>query len=270
MWFRFGLGALVLVCSVAWLGGRAPQSSTDSPAFDVVSVKPSPPLTGMVPQFVRGVPLPGGRWSARNATLTIILRSVYVVSRKQIVGGPRWLDTERFDIDARMAADTPPERAQLMAGRMLADRFQLRLRHDQQPVEVRALVMADRDRRPRNGLRPAAACALDNPERPCYTFASVDGVTQLRMKGQPLSALLAVTGAAGELDDTIVDRTGLTGTFDIDLDYVSQAAYLAAKGVSAGAPLITAMEDQLGVKFERRTEVMDVLVIEHAAMPDPN
>jgi uncharacterized protein (TIGR03435 family) len=72
------------------------------------------------------------------------------------------------------------------------------------------------------------------------------------------------------LDDTIEDRTGLTGTFDIDLDYVPQAAYLVSKVFLQGAPLITAMEDQLGLKFERRTEVTDVLVIEHVAMPDSN
>jgi uncharacterized protein (TIGR03435 family) len=83
------------------------------------------------------------------------------------------------------------------------------------------------------------------------------------MSGQSIQTLLTITGARTVLGLEIVDQTGLTGRFDIDLDYVGQST-------STGPALVTAFREQLGLKFEKREEVLDVVVIDHVEPPTPD
>jgi uncharacterized protein (TIGR03435 family) len=90
------------------------------------------------------------------------------------------------------------------------------------------------------------------------------------LRNQALPAIVQVTAAAAMLGGSVVDRTGLTGTFDIDLDYVPGWVLLGDAPPPDGVPLVTAFEEQLGLTFERIEEPMDVLVIDHVERPDPN
>ena len=94
---------------------------------------------------------------------------------------------------------------------------------------------------------------------------SVDGVTQLRVYGQPVINVLSLAGVRGSMDAPLVDRTGLTGMFDVALDYVpfSQPEGKAVNGVTA----IVAIQDQLGLKLTRQQAAIDVMVIEQVEMP---
>ena len=89
------------------------------------------------------------------------------------------------------------------------------------------------------------------------------------MTGQPIANLLTLTGARAALGGLVVDRTGLTGTFDIDIDYVPLSV-LTTSGDTAqlGSSVVAAVEGQLGLTFERRREMMDVLVIDNLEMPE--
>jgi uncharacterized protein (TIGR03435 family) len=86
------------------------------------------------------------------------------------------------------------------------------------------------------------------------------------MHGQPLVNVFTLAGV--RFDRPLVNRTGLTGRFDIDLDYVPAAAFVPVTvPPSTGQPPLQAIQDQLGLKVERRNEMVDVLVIDHVDMP---
>jgi uncharacterized protein (TIGR03435 family) len=257
---------------------RASAQGADN-AFDAASVKTSTSNSG---PLVPGIFLPDGRWSAQRATLAMLLRSAYSLTFDRILGMPAWAHTERFDIVTTSSPDTPIERSRGMAQRLLIDRFGLRAHWEQRGGDVYALVLADPSRRLGPGLRPSGApCQRSDPVSgeplepprtgPCVeTFRRLDdGAYQLRFRDRPLTDLLIIAGARDEVGGQVADQTGLTDRFDIDLDYVPRSARgLGAVGL--GVPLAAAVVDQLGLRFERRRESIDVLVIDSVERPTPD
>src|SRR6516165_6291141 len=115
----------------------AAQSQEQSPAFDVASVKPFPennPMGTMMQE------LPGNL-HYRRINLVAVMRRAYGVESQQIVA-PDWMQTERYDIEAKMPADTPVPRLQLMLQNLLAERFQLKVHHDKKELSSYDLVVA--------------------------------------------------------------------------------------------------------------------------------
>src|SRR5688572_9637333 len=122
----------LLFVGLALAGLVAQSPDTAKPAasasFDVASVRQSPPPTGG-PMVMTFGPRAGGRWLSQNAPFLSIIRSAYPAFALpgQIVGGPAWVNTERFDIDARAAGEPSREVMAEMLKRMLADRFKLKV-----------------------------------------------------------------------------------------------------------------------------------------------
>src|SRR5262245_32739575 len=108
------------------LRAQAAPSPADRPAFDAVSIKPNKSGDGRALQQFQ----PGGRYVAANVTLGTLIDGAYQLRRHQRIGGPDWIDSERFDIEAK--ADTSPTRDQwrLMQQSLLADRFKLTVHHE--------------------------------------------------------------------------------------------------------------------------------------------
>ena len=147
---------------LAFVGGVVVLSAqTSAPAFEVASIKRSPPPDGPV-GVMPGMPNPAGRWVARNASLLTILRVVYSDYRfpGQIVGAPEWVGREAWHIEARYPPDTPYPEVRRMAQTLLADRFKLASHVEQRALPVFALVpaRADRGLGPRL-LLPSGICA---------------------------------------------------------------------------------------------------------------
>lgn len=271
--------AFVLAVALGGMAGvsaQVPPTPLAAPTFEVASVKRSAFKAGDRFLSNTGVPFPGGRWSALNTTVSRMVQSLYEVQREQIVGGPAWFDTELFVIDAR-AADTQASREQIveMAKRLLAERFNLRLHVERRPLTVSALVVATEGRLG-PGLRPTVCVPRgnelpsprDNTTRRCGTWTRdvVDGVWQYRMSGFSLDTLMILHRVEVVLGASVVDRTGLSGLFDIDIAYVPDPD----ARTSPGFPVLAAMVAQLGLTIERRRELMDVLVIDSVAVPTPN
>ena len=256
-------------------------SLAQAPAFQVASVKQSPAGATMTRP---GSPGPGGQWLALNATLEMILQRAYPDYARPglIVGGPAWIKDRRFDVDAR--ADGNPSRAQyeLMVRQLLADRFKMKVRTEMRPIDVYALVIAREDGRLGPRLKPASAecIAAVNARReeaksgavissmmtPCGSTREAPGrVSGAREIGSFLTALQIW------MDRRIVDRTGLKGLYEMELefDYDTLRA-VGAGGDTAGATIFTALQEQLGLKLEPRREMTDVLVVESVEMPTPN
>ena len=113
------------------------QNAAPPPAFEVASVKPAP--QNEAADFRT---YPGGRLTMTNLTLEVIIREAFTVKHYQISGGPRWLESDRFDIEAK--ADGNPSREQMMAmlRTLLAERFQLKVHRETREGDVYALVVA--------------------------------------------------------------------------------------------------------------------------------
>lgn len=127
---------------------QAAQDAAARPTFEVVSIKKSPPPDG--PMMVRAGAREGDSWLADNATLRMLIRQAYGTEYPrdgQIIGGPGWLDTQRFDIIAKMAPGTSADDMREMVRGMLADRFALKVRTDKREMPVYALILAREDGR---------------------------------------------------------------------------------------------------------------------------
>lgn len=256
-------------------------NAAQQPSFDVVSVKPNVSGDERSASYVQ----PGGRYTASNATVRMLIKTAYGVHDDQIVGGPEWIDTARFDLTAK-AADTTPsatafrDLARLMLRRALEDRFNLALARDRREIPVYALVISRSDGRlgsqlvrsdsrtcdgPWTSVPIAPGLPEPNPASPCNSGFSRSG--HVAARAVEFSTL--VTQISGWADRLVVDRTGLSGRFDWDLQW-TQAALSTAATDSPGVSLATAIQEQLGLKFESRREPTDVLVVARVErlMPD--
>ena len=268
--------ALAVVFASALLSAQ-----TSAPAFEVASVRQSPQNS----TFTRpGSAEPGGRWSAVNATLVMIMQRAYPAYSVPglIVGGPGWIHERRFDIEAK--ANGTPTRAQYeqMVQRLLEERFKLKVRTDKQPIDAFALVIAREDGRLGPRLKPASAECLVAVEarreqaRSGAVLSSMIPACSTRPEGpgrvygaRQIGSLLAAMQVW--MDRRIVDRTGLQGTYEMELefDYLSLRSVDAA-GDPASPNIFTALQEQLGLKLVPLREPQDVLVVESVEMPTPN
>lgn len=267
--------------------------AAQGPAFEVASIRPSAPSTDITPT-VRNGPQPGGQWIASNADVMDFLTAITGYDQPdQIVGLPRWAFDDKWDINARAAgeADFPTLRKMLLA--LLTERFALRYHIEKRPLAVMALVRARTDR-VGPGIKPASidcsayAAALERGERATRPSSPAPGRPScgIRLTREELVMTLAGAGATGaQLIDLldyyvriatgagrmpIVDRTGLD-RFDIEFVFRATAGPDPLDGPAPkGQPIVDALDEQLGLKLEKRTEMLDVMVIDHIEKPTPN
>ncbi len=274
------------IAMVALFVGLGAVLSAQAPSFEVASIKPNKtnePQT--VPQMQAG-----GRVTLINRTLRYLVQFAYSSLESQlhafqVVGGPEWADTDRFDVVAKMEGSPAPVPATANLGRvmmraLLEERFGLKVRTESRELPVYALVVARRDGRLGPGLkrRPESDCAGNVPRQgppdpngttPLCGFLSggaLGGQGKLTYRGVSISQL-ARPGALTR-DRLVIDRTALSGLFDIDLTWAVEAA---AGDPSTDAPSVfTAVQEQLGLKLEPAKAPVDVLVIDRAEKPTPD
>jgi len=229
------------------LTAQAQSQPTARPEFDVVSVKPGDPsFPGS------GGHLTPGGLEMRNATLKNLLLYAYRLNEYQIDGGPKWLDSARFDIDAKLPAGAPASQMPLMMQAMLADRFKLRFHRETKVRPEYALVVA------KGGPKLQAAAEDEHP-------STSQGDRLLKGSALPVSTLarmlISVVGAP------VLDQTGLTGKYDVDLKF---APLVETTVQDDTLPDIFAALQELGLKLESTKGPVEVLVIDHAEMPTAN
>jgi uncharacterized protein (TIGR03435 family) len=189
-----------------------------------------------------------------------------------IEGGPPWIKSERYTIIASAAGD-PGEGTMIgpMLQGVLEDRFQLKLHHETREIPVYALTVG------RNGPRfhaaEGSACA-PTPSKPCLSGLRVqNGNLVLNLRGT-LVQFAQVLDAS--LDRHILNKTGLSGTFDLHLEFgIDQAtpafqAFANSAEPSGGASIFTAMQEQLGLKLEATRGPGDFIVIDRIEHPSEN
>ena len=242
--------------------------------FDVASVK----VHASDDQRTYMVAQPGGRFVAANITLRFLIRSAFQLQGDQIVGGPKWLDTDRFDIDARAPQAPGPPSSQLleMLQTLLADRFKLTTHREKRELPVFALERARNDASFGPGFRPTACPELTvdlAKPQPCTNAQT--GVGSLTLRGMPLNQFTPFLSSF--VNRVVVDRTGLDGRYDIELKWTPDqpAQGRGGAGQPAGSDpdaisIFTAVQEQLGLQLNPTREMVDVLVIDTLEHPTPN
>lgn len=276
------------VCALASLVAVvvAVVQSQQTERFEVASVKVSPPLPPGGARVIAGSAQPGGRWISQNAPLIDILRTVYPEYRLrgQIVA-PEWVQRTRFDIDAR--AQGEPSRMQMieMMKRLLADRFAMKISTEQRDIEVQALTLVRSDGRLGSALRPssvdcqvvaAARAKGESPKDPggrplCIALSDEQPSGLIRVSGAGAVVAHLIAMIQGAVREPIIDRTGLTGQYDVDLEFHPELGGLRPASPDApGSSLSTALPEQLGLRLQPQKAPFTVLLVEHVEMPTPD
>lgn len=297
-------GVVVMAAMPMLMEGRGLQmTAADAPAsdskqFEVASVKRN--TSGA--RSSMNTTQPGGRFLATNVTLSRLIQAAYLLDESQLVGGPGWIRTDRFDVTAKAAEEilpfaiagqhttANPSPAQRMLRALLADRFQLVVHTERREQPAYALTLARADGRLGASLtRSTADCEA---QRKANTPPPVSNPLAAPLCGIRVGPGNELVGGAmmAELAPSlsrlvgriVVDRTGLTGRYNVKLTWASDQDASAPSALAPGGQgqaigtqpdgpsLSTALQEQLGLKLESTRTPIDALVIDRAepAAPD--
>jgi uncharacterized protein (TIGR03435 family) len=252
--------------------------------FDVVSIKPNKSDSGMV----RIMAKPDG-YSASNVSLKMLVQSAYGIREDLVSGAPNWADSARFDIDAKVAGSDvdalkklSPEQRRLILRPLLAERFKLQAHIETKQLPVYELVLAKGGSK----LKEAApgndyANGIKGPDGVARGGMMRVGRGQLTAQAVQMTSLSNMLSQ--QLHRTVIDRTGLTGKYDLELNWApDQGSDPMFKGPdgsqqrtdatpdSSGPSIFTALQEQLGLRLQSAKGPVETLVIDHVEMPSDN
>jgi uncharacterized protein (TIGR03435 family) len=240
--FLAGIAGLILSCG-AW--------GQSAPAFEVASIRRN---TGVSSNTQ--INISGGRLTITNGSVKTLIRNAYGILAFQLAGEPRWLDNEMYDIAATTgrSGQISPEEFKLLLQNLLADRFRLKVHWETRETSVYALVVA-----------------ADGPKFQASTAAGEPGINTrkgpgaARMLGtrEPISILASNLG--NQLGRIVLDKTGLADVYDWKLDWDPDPT-----PDSTLPSLLTALQEQLGLKLEAQKGPMETLVIDSVERPSLN
>jgi uncharacterized protein (TIGR03435 family) len=287
---KLKLLTLLATFSMASLLNAAPPQK---PTFEVASIKPD--KSGDRRAGIMNSP--GGRFTVKNVPLRMLIRIAYKIDDSQIIGGPAWINSERWDIEAEASSSPHEDLAKMSEAQreafmeqqrlrlqsLLEDRFQLKIHREKRERPVYALVIA------KGGPKLKESTAV--PGGP-QTGPSGLKPRQMRMSmsrgqvtayGVPVSAL--AEQLSNQLGRPVLDETGLKGNYDFTLQWTpdesqGQMFRVPEEGQQAGGnppppeavgpSVFTAIQEQLGLRLKPEKGPVDVLVIDHVEQPTEN
>jgi uncharacterized protein (TIGR03435 family) len=253
------------VVQVALLGLMTIASiPAQPPKFEMADVHVSATAHTFAQNF--GGVLRAGKYINRDATMLNLIEAAYDVSEDSIAGGPGWLNSDLFDVIAKVPDGTTPAAAKLMLQALLADRFALVVRNETRPVPRYVLSVG------KGGSKLKTSSGSGNPGCQPKQQPGAGGGNPGDPASQPniqvachdLTAQAIAENlhqmAGGYLDHDVIDSTKLEGSWDFDLEWTGRGA-LAAKGPE-GISVFDAVEKQLGLKLEMKNVPLPALAIE--------
>ena len=273
-----------MLCATECLGQSQPEDTTlKLPVFEVASIKPNKSGTPMV--MFRFTP---DGVMVTNSPLKLIIQQSYGVEENQIVSAPGWVNSDRFDVEAKVdGADAPklhdlkPRQRMEMLQPLLADRFQLKVHRETRELPVYELVIA------KNGPKLHEAKPGDTYPNGIKGPDGKGGgpgliwfeAGQLTCQAATISTLTSLL--AQRLGHNVLDKTGLTGKYDIVMPWPeeqrpapmfngAEAGQQENPPESSGASIFTILQEQLGLKLESHKAPVEVLVIDHVEPPSAN
>jgi uncharacterized protein (TIGR03435 family) len=256
------------------------------PSFEVASIKPH---TSDDRRMVFR-PSPGGRMEIAGVPLRVMIRVAYDVQDFQISGGPKWMDTDRWDIVAKTGDGSDSQLAERVQV-LLEDRFKLQIRRESKEMPVLALSVA------KGGPKfqkddadcPAGPQGTPAPTVPGQTPIPLCGRLRVGpgfLYGDKVHVLQIIQSVSNAVGRPVIDRTELTGRYDIKLEWTPEQrqAPLGApeqgqngQGVSPPMPpansapsIFTALQEQLGLKLEPQRAPVQMLMIDLVELPEEN
>jgi uncharacterized protein (TIGR03435 family) len=261
--------------TVLLAAGAAGQAAEERPEFEVATVKPS---KGEFPGGVRYSGGPGssdpGRFAANWTTPFNLMLTAYELNEHQIVC-PAWMKKEPYDLVAKIPPGTTRRQFQGMLQRLLEERFQMTLHREERELPVYELVVAKGGLKMKesSGNAPAPPEPVERGRREVdgegypiligsgTSYESVNGHVTERLVNVPMSRVAILVRS--NVDRPLLDRTGLTGRYDVLLRYV--LGKLAQDG--AGPSMVEAVQSQLGLKLEAKKAMMKLVVVDRAERP---
>jgi uncharacterized protein (TIGR03435 family) len=276
-------------------GAQSQDTSATAPKFEyeVASIKPNKPGSNGVSS---GFSYSAAGFTATGQTMQSLIQQVFEIQNDQLAGAPAWLNTERYDIDAKMDSSTADALQKLslddresarrqMLKAILVDRLKITLHRETKELSIYSLVIA------KNGPKLRVANPGDTypngipgfRQPGMSTTSSRSGSESMTAQAVPLSTLVRVLARA--LRRTVVDKTGLTGNYDFTLRWSTDESGMqstpeggggltGASGVPPTEPsaptLFAAVQEQLGLKLERGKGPVEVIVIDHIERPSRN
>jgi len=237
-----------------------PQAPSTIPSFEVATIKRNTSLNDEGAMRVE----PGGRFRAVNAPLFWMIAAAYSgpqgpLHPSHIIGAPSWIQAESYDIVAKVADAAEMstyEQSRPLLRSLLEDRFKLRTHREQQVMPVYALVRVRPDGALGPRLKQSTLDCLKESAKCGFPGGLVGHIKAGAITMDLFKQLLG--GATGR---TVIDRTGLEGGFEIDLEW--SPGQIATDQPS----LFTAIQEQLGLKLESTKAPIDVLVVDHVERP---
>jgi uncharacterized protein (TIGR03435 family) len=234
-------------------------------AFEVATIKSSKPDERGRVLVMQGT----HRFVAQNFTLKLLIAAAYDLNSKTISGGPGWMETDHFDIVAITPGDVRPDRKEQMTmlRGLLTDRFKLTFHREEKEFSIYELDVAKGGPK----LKPSTA-APDDP--PALVSTVYPQKMMLPARNATMADFVAMMQRA-MMDRPVVDKTGLTGRYDFDLEWAPDETQfggaLPTAPVDAQAPpLFTALRDQLGLEFKPTRGSVSTLVVDGAERPAEN
>jgi uncharacterized protein (TIGR03435 family) len=251
----FTLAAAQALAQSAPVAPVARMAAGAHPSFAVATIKPHDPDVGG-----QGFNTTGDRVKIRNQSVASLLSFAYTIHPRQIVDAPDWVFHDRYDVEGTTDTEGEPNLHQFqeMIQKLLADRFQLKFHRDKRELSVYAIRVAKGGPK----LKPAA-----DPNGEPDQQGNSHGV-EITQTYTNTSMPDFVLGMQFFLDRPIVDQTGLTGHYDFTFRYTADETRTTDPNAPPG--LFTAVQEQLGLKFEPAKAATDVFVLDHVERPSPN
>lgn len=268
----------VLSACLALLAWRAPAQK---PSFEVATVKPNMSGTEGGSAGPRG-----SGFFAKNMTLRNLLMYAYSPPNgqllpAQIIGGPNWLQTDRFDIDAKPeGAGVPPiEQMKIMVQSLLEDRFHLKAHRDTRDLPVYDLVLTARGPKlsedqtppdPRQGFISFASPGQKLGALPRGAMRMITGPSSTTLIGAAVAVSKIMTLLQSSSDRVIVDKTGFSGLIDVHLEFSQELATAAPGTDPSPLPSLFTAIQELGLKLDSAKAPLEVIVIDSVQKPSAN
>jgi uncharacterized protein (TIGR03435 family) len=240
------------------------------PSFAVATIKPNPSGGSSMQRLTTD----GHNFVIRNGSLGDLISFAYNVQIKQIIGGPSWMDQDRYDVDARQDEDGLASDKQLrtMARKLIEDRFQLKVHHDKRELPAFVLTVG-------KGGQKLTPTQIKGP-LPGMGFRPMPGGIMLRVNNGTVDDLTDFLQSA-VLDRPVVNHTDIEGRFDITVKFTPDDSQFkghppklpadADTDTAEAAPsLFEAIQQQLGLRLAAEKTDVDVIVIDHVEKPSPN
>ena len=246
------------------------MAANANPGVEVATIKPSDPARPGKLFTVQGQNI-----LTINTTLDDLITMAYDIHVKQLVGGPQWMASDKYDLTVKPDVPGQPNVKQLkeVIQKLLADRYQLKFHHDKKELAVYAITVA-------KGGSKLKKSEADPNSLPGLFFGRAPNGMSFNVRNATL-AEAASTLQGTILDKPVVDQTGLTDKYDYTLTFTPDPGMMAgfgppppgppaAENPDAAPDIFTAFQQQLGLKLESTKAEADVLVIDKVEKPSAN